>query len=726
MSVSGKEFHLGLTMSGAISAGAYTAGVFDFLIQALDEWEKARDGGTTVPDHRVGIKVMAGASAGSITAAIGALALLDGAQAPGFHRDASGRAFHYHLPKLYEAWVVKPAFQDEAAIGLDLLSLGDLDAPIDSSVPPGSFLTSQDPPIAKASENARVASLLNVSILAKIAEEALNVSAPLVPPKAYIAETLHIYMTLTNLRGVPYKVPFNGGDYHMITHGDRAHYAIVDAGGWEKPGSESRFGQMDASRALAPSWLLPVSAQSNQLKWRDFAVSALASSAFPVGLSPRIVGGKLSDYAGRNFPTPALVLNPGAINPEWPAAWPQSASFDFTAADGGIIDNDPFEYAHFAVKDGGNLEAPNESDPDKVERAVLMISPFPEAKPIRPSGEPRIDLISIVGALFPSLINQARFKPDALALAAKEDHASRYLIGPSRTKRVNGDDVDERYGIASGLLGGFGGFVARAFRDHDFQLGRRNCQRFLQTSFALPAENPLVAQWKEAGLDIAKFAAVKNKAESPTNYCLIPLFGAAKEEVQAPLWPRISQVQFDNLQNRIADRFDYVAPKLLSQNIKGLLGFLIGLTLAPVVRDIPGLIRTRVLAYVRLVILADLVRRDQIEDWELPSGLALSDEDVRLVLAELLEPKFDQRNVAGIAAALAATPGADISKDRIVKVLEALKSANGNCKVWEAPWKDKEGNRLFTLDSRKPNVLEGILGGRLKLAAKPSVDPPGI
>ena len=35
-------FEIGLVMAGAISAGAYTAGVVDFLIQALDEWEKAK------------------------------------------------------------------------------------------------------------------------------------------------------------------------------------------------------------------------------------------------------------------------------------------------------------------------------------------------------------------------------------------------------------------------------------------------------------------------------------------------------------------------------------------------------------------------------------------------------------------------------------------------------------------------------------------------------------
>ena len=33
-----KDFHIGLAISGAVSAGAYAAGVLDFLIEALDEW----------------------------------------------------------------------------------------------------------------------------------------------------------------------------------------------------------------------------------------------------------------------------------------------------------------------------------------------------------------------------------------------------------------------------------------------------------------------------------------------------------------------------------------------------------------------------------------------------------------------------------------------------------------------------------------------------------------
>ena len=37
-----KTFEIGLVMAGAVSAGAYTAGVVDFLIEALDTWDQAR------------------------------------------------------------------------------------------------------------------------------------------------------------------------------------------------------------------------------------------------------------------------------------------------------------------------------------------------------------------------------------------------------------------------------------------------------------------------------------------------------------------------------------------------------------------------------------------------------------------------------------------------------------------------------------------------------------
>jgi hypothetical protein len=128
-----------------------------------------------------------------------------------------------------------------------------------------------------------------------------------------------------------------------------------------------------------------------------------------------------------------------------------------------------------------------------------MVSPFPELKPIKPEGRPGSDVVSIFSALLPALIDQARFKPSEIILAADPRQGGRYLIGPSRATTVKEETRDgsgevvtpkvekeEPYGIASGLFGGFGGFVARSFRDHDFQLGRRNCQRFLKTPSRCP------------------------------------------------------------------------------------------------------------------------------------------------------------------------------------------------------------------------------------------------
>jgi predicted acylesterase/phospholipase RssA len=62
-------------MAGGVSAGAYTGGVLDYLIQVLDKWEeekKRKD--PSVPKHEISIEIISGASAGGITGAMATLA----------------------------------------------------------------------------------------------------------------------------------------------------------------------------------------------------------------------------------------------------------------------------------------------------------------------------------------------------------------------------------------------------------------------------------------------------------------------------------------------------------------------------------------------------------------------------------------------------------------------------------------------------------------------------
>src|SRR4051812_7459719 len=103
-SVTVPEFQIGLALAGAISAGAYSAGVFDFLVQALDAWEKARVDPATaniIPNHRVGLKVIVGASAGAITGALGAVSLAGGLRPASFSPAVQGgQPYKYMLPNL--------------------------------------------------------------------------------------------------------------------------------------------------------------------------------------------------------------------------------------------------------------------------------------------------------------------------------------------------------------------------------------------------------------------------------------------------------------------------------------------------------------------------------------------------------------------------------------------------------------------------------------------------
>jgi hypothetical protein len=693
--LSGQEFQLGLTMAGAISAGAYSAGVLDFLVRALQAWEEARldpknDG--QIPNHRVGIKVMTGASAGAITAGLGVVGLAQGATPTRYdtalkrHDTAPAQQVNCVLPCLYDAWVVKPALVSDG--GVDFLATEDIG-------------------------DGNVASLLNSTLLDKISEAALKVGKPSAQKLPYVSETLHVYMTLTNLRGVPYQVAFEGGSFGMQTHGDRVHYAIKGVGAWK---ADSPFADHDQATALSVDGLFAPGGASDD--WQTFTKVAVASGAFPAGLAARSVKASLPEYDRRAWPMTEWRLDSN-FKPSWPSPWgdDRARSFWFLAVDGGVVNNDPFEYAHFAL-----MEDPphgNPRDGEDADRAVIMIDPFPEPPEFLADGQPDQALVNVLKALIPALINQARFKPAELALAASEAVYSRYMIAPSRPKSDRrSDEVDA---LACGLLGGFGGFLLRPFREHDFILGQRNCQQFLRSSFALPAYNKIIQHWPQAARDNNEFLA-SGRAGEPPHYRIIPLIGEADVEVAEPPWPKISPDDLDKVQARITLRLDEVARALIaSQGLGGIASRLASFAYSQK--------RSRVLDFIRLTILADLVWRDQIEGWELPDrwrqppSIPFNEVEVRTVLATLLDPSFDLRNAAGIAAA------AHLDIAKVYAILAACQAETGaRFEVWQSPRKDQSGAPLYALASRKPSRLTSlpVIRQATEWAVPPRVDPPGL
>jgi hypothetical protein len=641
--------------------------VLDYFFQALDAWERARASSDT-PPHRAVVQVIAGASAGSITGALGVVALARGMRPQDFGdaekqaaRATAGGAtqdFRCLLPSLYDTWVTRPRMVDPAG-GVDFLGVEDL----------------------AGSPDAPVVSALNAALLDDIKVKALTAQpgepAPrTAPPYPYIAATLHVYMTVSNLRGIPFSVSFGNAVYGMLTHGDRVHYVIGGLGG--AAGAQNDWIARDSGRPLSIG-SLPPAGQPLPAEWDRYGTSALASSAFPVGLAPRELAAPLAEYLHRAYP---MVAGEATVSPDFPAAWSSGlgeAGFVFLNVDGGVVNNNPFDYAQYALMGDHKAER---TAADEADRAVIMVSPFPELPTFLPDGRPEAELVAVLQALFPALIDQARFKPSELVPAMDPSDHSRFLIAPNR----NLGGVEQRYKIACGALTGFGGFLDEKFRAHDFQLGRRNCQEFLRSIFGLPAGNPLFGD--------AAGRSQQPLAGDPGRYAIVPRLGDALPEVALAEWPRMREADLAVLMERAKGRLEQLAPHFVRAQTAsrifralGRFGLWFG--------------QQRVLDFIRLTILTDLVRRDQITGWQLPEILEKSGDDVRLVLAELVNPAFSFRTPDGIAAST------HLRRDFVADTLSQLQTVDADkpFHVWHGV---VMGQRVFTLASRQPGWLASL------------------
>ena len=527
------RFDLGLTMAGAISAGAYTAGVVDFLIEALDSWETGkRNSDPLAPQHSVGLKVISGASAGSITAAILAAAL---------------RYKFPHIRMKNQEDGIKNPLYDSWVNMIDIRHL----------------LEHRD--IVKGKQPL---SLLDSTRLLEIAQKAINYGegVPTID-RPYLGEPTRFIFTLTNLRGVPYSYSLGsvGGDgQDMSMHADCLRFALIG------------LGKVGPSAIRANEYVLEYPSGSTS-KWdtwgNPFAVAALASSAFPIGLAPRELVRRVTDYDYVKVVVPEGGGRPAearTISPAWSLINPRPIDeYQFAIVDGGTINNEPLELARVELCNGDPL-ARNERDGNAATRAVVMVDPFTGPEGPGPKTISTMSLLTSVLSLFSALKNQARFKPDDVALAIDDTVYSRFLISPVRdgAKKDNSS-----YAIACGSLGGFGGFLSQRFREHDFFLGRRNCQRFLERHLTLPENNPLFACWTADQRNLFKQQKEKADGTISIELPIIPLMQAIQpflgQAETTPAWP-VGACDPDSLKDQIKARLDAIYDGFVS-GARGLL-----------------------------------------------------------------------------------------------------------------------------------------------------------
>lgn len=505
-----KTFYVGLCMAGAVSAGAYTAGVMDYLFEALGEWEKRRNE-PGVPNHVVQIPVMGGASAGGMTSILATTVLNN----PFVPLDKPGADLLAEHPenKFYHTWV-------------DLVSGDILSEMLDTADLKKDGLTSA----------------LNSSFIDEIAARVVATEPDLnkwQSTPGFIKPGIKIFSTLTNLAGFGYTADFGPNQpqtrkYHMSIHNDYACFELT-----EKPIPGPNGGWM------------PLNFKDN-INIELAKAAAIATGAFPVGLKSRLLNRDAS-YVNTN-----LWLKKYLTNNPLP-----EGNYETLNVDGGLINNEPFEKVRDVLFELTAQEPKDYRDFNKFTSTVLMIEPFPTQTPRAISK--LLKLVNVMGLTLSAMIKQMRSKPMEISDALNTSCAGQFIIAPSRWINTpdGGLNVTGEMAIASGTLNGFGGFIHKEFRVHDYFLGRHNCKIFLRDYFTIPAqaleENEI---FREGYMNADK---EKFKSEKDGGYQIIPVF-ADHTDYNFPglkfksgrSWPIFEEKDIDKYRSQLKTRIQAI------------------------------------------------------------------------------------------------------------------------------------------------------------------------
>eukprot|EP00172_Hildenbrandia_rubra_P003643 Plantae.Rhodophyta-Hildenbrandia_rubra.ctg6077.p1 GENE.Plantae.Rhodophyta-Hildenbrandia_rubra.ctg6077~~Plantae.Rhodophyta-Hildenbrandia_rubra.ctg6077.p1 ORF type:complete len:594 (-),score=101.22 Plantae.Rhodophyta-Hildenbrandia_rubra.ctg6077:3524-5305(-) len=489
-----QAFSIGLVLAGAATGGSYSAGVLDFLLEALLEWEKEKEKGSeNVPDHNVELRVMSGTSAGGITATVGVSALCTKNHTPLRHDYKTGDSKPLNN-KLWDVWV--------DGVNLEsLLATTDLEG-----------------------RNAQVHSLASSDYVPNLAKMGLDVTPSEKVPN--FARTLDLYLTVANLRGVPYQLKgFEG-------NGDSSQVNQVLYEDWMK----YHIGLDGCPKDAFP---LDLKESRKSENWESVTTAAMATGAYPIVFGAVDCSRPRSHYDSR-FST---------ARPSFPANFP--TQYKFHAVDGGMFNVRPLEITRKALMEAKREEVSTEWSFSKAgsdaEMASIMIDPFPESKP---RDESTYDtraggVFSFLGELFSAMLENGRFKEDELEGAYDDTDYSKFIISPHRT--IEGKKVDPV--LAASGLNHFAGFLDVKMRAHDFVLGRRNAQQFLKKYFVVPQEEAV----KNAALNYGKVQVAAN-GSNPVP--VIPLVGTAAKEIPEPVWPSFSSAEKSKITERATRLLD--------------------------------------------------------------------------------------------------------------------------------------------------------------------------
>lgn len=557
-------FELGLVLGGTVSAGAYTAGALDFLLEALERWHAQPN-----PLHKVVVKTVAGSSGGAVCAAI--LGLLSSRVVPHVRSDTSapGKAPVATGNPLWDLWV------NDFQIAR-LLSNTDIAKDANADDGTGAIMTTVQ----------HVPSLLNCEMIDESGKQLAAIGSSPGQPLPYFTSPFRAAVTFANLRGIPYKIldvpkfgDFSGAAY--VQHDDFAWFAFPN-------GASPNAGAGSIGKREDEFWLGNV-APGGYVDYSTLVAYATASGAMPVGLAARALTRPAEHYLYR--PVVRAVGDPASgYRVDWPVPdWtglPDAVQGDYscTAVDGGTFNNDPVSIVHRAL---AGLVGENPRGKSDAKRAILMIDPLADQpKPIGRTGK---SMLAVIEAIIGTVVGGARYLTADMELFARDDVFSRFQLVPFRPEPGRVGEA----ALAGTSLYAAAGWCARKFRVHDFLLGRWNMQVYLQREFVLAGDNPLFDGWGPAdredwALDDASNRIAITAATDPKSYFLpiIPVLpDGAVPAPDAPAWPK-GALSPAALSTPLRQRLKAVLTQLVQDNGGGgLLPWVVGMFAIPGVAD---------------------------------------------------------------------------------------------------------------------------------------------
>ena len=346
---------LAITIAGAVSLGSYEAGVLYELLRAvrINNEQAEKEGGE---NKKIYIDVLTGASAGAMTAAMVAQALM-------YNGDSLNGEFNNPL---YQAWVEQ----------ISLLGL-----------------------VKMRWRERKWHSLFSSDLIAGIGRKMLiepmknpsGKSHPAVEKINNVPDVLRLGMAITNLNGIDYMIPILGvleGGFNYTSSVDDKRFELTPAGITEIQG-----------------------ALTKTATWEEMCGTAIASGAFPVAFRPTAVDHAVEEY-GTKLPEDENTWVQGQTYVDWGK---RDSPRPFAHSDGGVLQNQPLGIAKDLVDAAvearalRDLEGAQDAHRDSEDRLYVFVAPHSVKSTAEELTAGKISIWDELKVLFSVFTRQAMF-----------------------------------------------------------------------------------------------------------------------------------------------------------------------------------------------------------------------------------------------------------------------------------------------------------------------------